>query len=260
MKEKYDRIGKGYDNTRKADPYLLDTMQHLLGLSAHGTYLDIGCGTGNYTVALANRGFQFIGVEPSERMLKVAQQRSESVTWQQGTAEDIPLAEESVEGVLGSLTIHHWGDISKGFQEIYRVLKPAGVFVLFTSTAEQMEGYWLNHYFPKMLADSILQMPEEGVIMAALESSGLKFKDKARYFVKDNLQDLFLYSGKNRPHLYLNETVRNGISSFSDLAVADEVKIGLEKLEADLQNGEWQKVIQDYKNEAGDYCFYTATK
>ncbi|MEL6846516.1 MAG: class I SAM-dependent methyltransferase, partial [Bacteroidota bacterium] len=72
MNEKYDRIGQGYNDTRQADPYLLSRMQTLLHCPVGEQVLDIGCGTGNYTIALAESGLSMIGVEPSEQMLATA--------------------------------------------------------------------------------------------------------------------------------------------------------------------------------------------
>lgn len=50
----YDSIGKNYDTTRKADPYLAARMFSFLKMDdPDATYLDIGAGSGNYTCALA---------------------------------------------------------------------------------------------------------------------------------------------------------------------------------------------------------------
>jgi ubiquinone/menaquinone biosynthesis C-methylase UbiE len=52
----YEQIGKGYDLTRRADPYIVSRLRHHLGVGAHLSYLDVACGTGNYTSALALSG------------------------------------------------------------------------------------------------------------------------------------------------------------------------------------------------------------
>ncbi|GAB5408435.1 MAG: hypothetical protein BalsKO_08000 [Balneolaceae bacterium] len=74
MKAKYNQIGIDYNLTRKADTYL--TEQHLKHLqpNVNEIYLDIGCGTGNYTNEFQKRGFQFIGIDPSIEMLEKAKQ------------------------------------------------------------------------------------------------------------------------------------------------------------------------------------------
>ncbi len=257
---KYDKIGKNYNRTRKADLYLTERLFHHLNPQKTGKYLDIGCGTGNYTIALSQKGIDFIGVEPSDKMLNKARAKNNRIEWKSGKAENIPLENETIDGVLVSLTIHHWTDLNKSFNEINRVLKMNGRFVLFTSTSEQMYGYWLNRYFPKMLKDSIEQMPKFAVIEENLMKNGFEIIETEKYFVRDDLEDLFLYAGKHDPQMYLNEQFRQGISSFSDLANLDEVESGLKKLAEDIEIGKIDEIIDEFENELGDYLFVIAKK
>lgn len=257
MKVKYDKIGTGYNSTRQADPYLADRLLYHLQPKKDRLYLDIGCGTGNYTIILANKGFNFVGVEPSEKMLNEAKSRHQDINWLEGSAEKIPAEDKTFDGIIGTLTIHHWTDLKKAFTEITRVLSDSGRLVLFTSTPEQMKGYWLNHYFPKMLRSSIVQMPLLADIQEAIAQTELEITDIEKYFIKDDLQDCFLYVGKNYPNLYFNETIRHGISSFSSLANIEEVKQGLSKLRNDIDNQVFDKIRDQYVNELGDYLFIT---
>jgi hypothetical protein len=123
-----------------------------------------------------------------------------------------------------------------------------------------MKGYWLNHYFPKMLADSIAQMPSVETTTRAMVKVGMKLLLTEPYFVQQDLKDHFLYCGKERPELYLREDIRRGISSFSDLAIREEVNQGLQKLALDLANHRIEKVMQTYHNTTGDYLFLVADK
>ena len=174
MAVRYDEIGSGYNSTRKADPYLTQKLVEHLSPVKNGTYLDIGCGTGNYTLELEKKGFQMMGIDPSLKMLEKAKRKNPNVDWRVGTVENIELPDNHVEGIIAFLTIHHWSDLQKGFLEIQRVLKPAGRVVIFTSTPEQMKGYWLNHYFPQMLKHSMLQMPDLASIEKAMKLGHLE--------------------------------------------------------------------------------------
>ena len=260
MEVKYDRIGAEYNATRKADPYLTERLYALLSPKAEGIYLDIGCGTGNYTHALHQRGIRFIGIDPSENMLGEAKTKNPSIRWKVGRAEATGLEEESMDGIIGSLTIHHWEDLELGFAELYRVLKPGGKLVIFTSTPAQMQGYWLNHYFPKMLAASMKQMPSLNAVKQGLTSAGFAKPQTETYAIQPDLQDLFLYSGKQNPALYFNAAVRKGISSFSDLAHQEEVETGLIKLAEDMKSDRIGEIIRSYENEGGDYLYLIAQK
>ncbi len=257
---KYNRIGVDYNNTRKADPHLTSRMAFHLQLSANKTYLDIGCGTGNYTKALQSIQGNFVGIDPSEVMLAKAAQVPSEIIWKKGTAENTGLEHESVAGILASLTIHHWTNLEAGFMEMYRVLKPFSRILIFTSSPPQMEGYWLNHYFPRLMKASIKQMPTEEKVKIAMEKAGFRVSNTENYFVQKDLTDLFLYCGKDNPELYFNSQIRKGISSFSDLANKQEVETGLTKLRADIDEGRVNKVMDSYSNFKGDYIFISAIK
>lgn len=260
MTNKYDRIGKSYDTTRCADPYLTARLLELIQPEAHGKYLDIGCGTGNYTAALSTHGLRVVGVEPSGTMLQTAKLRHAEMDWIAGSAEGIPFPPDTFHGAIATLTIHHWHALEKGFSEISRVLKCKGRFVIFTSSPTQMKGYWLNHYFPTMLTASIAQMPSLEAIGSAGEKSGLRIVETQKYDVADDLQDGFLYIGKNKPEMYFEARIRNGISSFSSLANQEEVTSGLLRLKSDMQSGRFETIRKRYENTLGDYLFIVLEK
>jgi len=193
-------------------------------------------------------------------MLDKAKQKNKLIDWRLGQAESITLETESIDGIIGSLTIHHWDALEKSLAELYRVLKPNARIVIFTSTPKQMKGYWLNHYFPKMLEDSMLQMPSFESVKNAMINSGFSNIETELYNIKPNLKDLFLYCGKQNPKLYLNPSIRQGMSSFSSLANKNEVQTGLKMLEKDIFNNCIQVIIDTFKNDFGDYLFVIGKK
>jgi hypothetical protein len=123
-----------------------------------------------------------------------------------------------------------------------------------------MRGYWLNHYFPKMMRNSIRQMPSFDVIEEAMSEAGFVSIDVDNYYVQPELKDQFLYCGKHSPEIYLNGEVRKGISSFSSLANRDEVEKGLDHLNQDLMSGKIHEIMASYENDFGDYSFVKAEK
>jgi ubiquinone/menaquinone biosynthesis C-methylase UbiE len=256
----YNSIGSEYNSTRQADPYIAEKLFQFLSPKTNELYLDIGCGTGNYTIALANKGFSFYGVEPSGKMLDIAKSRNQVINWLIGQAEQILTDDNIFDGCIATLTIHHWADIEKAFKELYRVLKGDGKIVFFTSTPEQMQRYWLNYYFPKTLKDAIKQMPSFETIKNAAANAGFAIKATEKYFIKNDLRDCFLYVGKDKPELYFDEKIRKGISSFSTLSNSDEVKKGLSLLCEDIKNGRFKEIQSKYNNYSGDYLFIVAEK
>jgi len=260
MADLYNSIGVNYNTTRHADPYLTERFLHFLQAGPGKSFLDIGCGTGNYTIALAQNGVDITGVDPSDEMLNVARSRNLVIKWLKGYAEEIPAADGTYDGVMAMLTIHHWKSIPTAMQEIYRVIKPRGVIVLFTAMPPQMKCYWLNHYFPQMTQSSYAQMPGFYDMASALAKAGFNLDTAEKYFVKPDLQDNFLYAGKYKPEIYFDEEIRKGISSFAALSDTAEVEQGLAKLKADIESGEFENIRDESENRMGDYSFIVANK
>lgn len=256
----YDQSGESYNLTRQADPEIVEKLVGILGPKPFGLYLDLGCGTGNYTSALSKEGLNIIGIDPSPEMLKIAKSKYPQIQWQLGSSEEIPLEDASVDGVLVTLSIHHWSNLSTGFQEMNRVVRPGGKCVIFTSDKDQMQHYWLAHYFPKMMQDSIDQMPQLEEVKKGLQETGWTTVETDPYFVSPDLKDHFLYSGKHRPELYLNDQIRMGISSFRSLSNKTEVESGLEQLKADIATGTFAEIKAKFDSSLGDYAFLSAVK
>lgn len=256
----YNTIGKGYNQTRKADPFIAQTLYDLLTPQPNGTYFDVGCGTGNYTIAIANKGVNLYGIDPSDVMIEQAKDKSNKVQWILGNAENLPFDDNHFDGGLATLTLHHWDSIEKGFTEIKRVLKPNAHFVVFAAISDLTKNFWLRHYFPKMIEASAKKEPMLSAIEEAAAVSGLNIIAKEKYFIQDDLQDQFLYVGKNNPELYFNEAVRNGISSFAQLSLKDEVEQGLQQLKTDIENGSFENIRKQYENDLGDYMFIVLSK
>lgn len=81
--------------------------------------LDIGCGSGVYSYALAQLGARkIIGLDHAAPPIRL-----EKFEWNNGDALDIPFGGEEFEFVFSSGVLHHTKDWRKGVSEIYRVLK-----------------------------------------------------------------------------------------------------------------------------------------
>lgn len=252
---KYDIAAERYNYTRTADKFIAGQIEQLLLPQKELNYLDIGCGTGNYTIKLYDRGINIQGIDPSEAMLTKAKEKSAEIIWTAGYAEQLPFADNYFSGAIATLTVHHWSNLADGFLEVYRNLKPGGKFVIFTATQEQMRSYWLCHYFPKMMEKSIGQMPAYNTLVDKCTAAGFVKLLEKKYFIQDDLEDLFLYSGKNKPDLYLDQNIRENISSFKMLGNQSEIQNGLKMLTSDLTDENFEKVKRLFDDQSGDYLF-----
>jgi SAM-dependent methyltransferase len=254
----YDKIGTGYDTTRKADSYITSRLLFHIQPETGRRYLDLACGSGNYTIALKISGLDICGIDISDKMLRLAQQKDPSIGWILGDVEAMPFPDTSLTGAFCVLAIHHLINLQKVFNELFRVVTDR--IVIFTSTAEQMEYYWLNEYFPEAMKKSIEQMPSNKTIEGALRKAGFSQILWDPYEIKDNLQDFILYIGKHRPEMYLDPKTRQGSSTFSSLADPEEVKRGCDLLKADIRSGRIIKITEAYHTNIGDYVFVIASK
>lgn len=253
----YNRIGKTYDATRRADPFIAGRLNRYLNLQIEGRYLDVACGTGNYTAYLAEISGNWHGVDQSATMLEKAREKSERVAWHRADVSALPFDETSFDGAICTLAIHYFGSLEDEFSEVSRVLKTGGAFAIFTSAPEQTGSYWLAEYFPQAIRKSAEALPKLEIICAALRKSGFTRIETENYSVSEDLQDLFLYSGKFKPEMYLDADFRANISTFALLADEREIETGCRRLAADIKSGRIQSTIERHKN-SSDYLFVIA--
>jgi SAM-dependent methyltransferase len=87
---------------------------------------DIGAGTGKLTAMLAGLDADVTAVEPDPQMLAQLRRTLPGVRSVPGSAEELPLADASVDAVLAGQAMH-WFDLDRALPEIARVLAPGGV-------------------------------------------------------------------------------------------------------------------------------------
>ena len=254
----YNRIGKSFDATRRADSFISSRLAFHLGIKSQAIYLDAACGTGNYTLALAEKGGEWHAVDQSVQMIEKASAKSGNVKWKLANVAALPFADANFDGAVCTLAIHHFASLDSAFGEIRRVLKPKNPsLVIFTSAPEQTANYWLAEYFPKAIEKSAGQLPDLKTISDALQNAGFSHIETEPYQVQEDLQDLFLYSGKFQPELYLDAAFRANISTFSLLAEEDEITAGCKGLAADIEDGKIEEIIKRHIN-TDDYLFVIA--
>jgi SAM-dependent methyltransferase len=116
--EVYERARPGYP------PEAIDFL-HELGLGPDSDVLDLAAGTGKLTRALIAAGARVTAVEPLFAMRQMLQQRLPEATVMEGTAERIPVQDESTDLVTVAQAFH-WFDAPAAVQQIARVLRPGG--------------------------------------------------------------------------------------------------------------------------------------
>jgi SAM-dependent methyltransferase len=259
MQKLYDTIGSTYSASRCADPAIARELARLVQIGNDKKFLDLACGTGNYTNALASLGGDWHGVDISDVMINQAREKNFRIEWQLSSADALPFQDDFFDGAICTLAIHHFPELVAAFTEVKRVLND-GPFVIFTAFPDQMQEYWLCHYFPKMMCSSIQQMPTQEFVVTSLHSAGFEIEGVVPFEVTNDLQDLFLYSGRKRPTQYFDPLVRSNISSFASRCSSEELQTGLQLLRAHLESGEFENVARSYQSSHGDYAYVIANK
>jgi ubiquinone/menaquinone biosynthesis C-methylase UbiE len=104
-----------------------------------GEAIDLGCGPGYLVLELAKRskGLHVIGVDCSEEMLIQANANAYKsglagrVSFKIGNAERTPYEDHSLDLVVSTLSLHHWKNPILVMNEIVRVLRPGGGYLIF---------------------------------------------------------------------------------------------------------------------------------
>jgi SAM-dependent methyltransferase len=94
------------------------------------TLLDLGCGSGYWLPGYADEAAEVIGVEPDPRLLPLAAGRDPRARVLQGSAEHIPLADESADVVHARFAYFFPPGCEAGLAEVMRVLRPGGTLVV----------------------------------------------------------------------------------------------------------------------------------
>lgn len=111
-------------------------------------WLDLGCGTGHFTRALAARYAQGEGlaVDIAEGMLRYAGLQGGATHFVAGDAETLPLQDASLDLLFSSLALQWCGDLPQVLSEAQRVLRPGGVLAfssLCVGTLQELRDSWL---------------------------------------------------------------------------------------------------------------------
>jgi ubiquinone/menaquinone biosynthesis C-methylase UbiE len=242
----YNKIGKGYATHRKADPRIVESIYRLLDLPENSLVLDVGAGSGNYSNALAEKGFKIFAIEPSYIMASQAVHHPK-VKWSLGTAEQIPISDRSIDGIIIVCAVHHFKSLGQAALEFDRISK-SGSIVVFTFDPRQSDVFWLAEYFPAIWKEAFLSFFHINSVADSIANSRWTY-EITPFPLPDDLTDKFMASGWKFPEMYLEESMRNSMSAF---ALADPIIVenGIAKLKKDLDSGFWDKTygtIRDKK-------------
>lgn len=125
----------------------LQRLQALAASLQPGRSLDLGCGAGHASFALAAAGAgDVVAYDLSDEMLRVVVAEAGkrglvNLEARQGPVEKLPFADAAFDLVVTRFSAHHWLDMESALAEIARVLKPGGTLVVIDVVAPEMPLY-----------------------------------------------------------------------------------------------------------------------
>ena len=108
--------------------------------------LDCGCGTAPMLTLLHEKYPEkhLTGIDLTPKMIEAAKSKNmENVELVVGDCEDLPFEDNSFDAVICCQSFHHYPDVQKFFDSVYRVLRPDGRLILRDMTADSSAARWI---------------------------------------------------------------------------------------------------------------------
>jgi len=221
-------IPVGYDRGRDHGPEVLqlwmDVVSKYVERQRIHTILDLGCGTGRFSEALADHfNAEVIGIDPSNKMLDQARTKlgDRRVRYEPGRGEAIPLENDSVDLIFMSMTFHHFDDPRLAARECRRVLRDGAVAFLRAGVRDRIPSYPYVEFFPasRPILDNTL--PSTAHVCEVFESAEFSTVE-TRLVTQEIARDYGVYA----------EKIAAGADSVLARLSASDFQAGMERLQA----------------------------
>lgn len=142
VEQMFDTISGKYDGLNRVISFGIDVkwrkkVIQLVAETNPDSILDIATGTGDLIINFANSGAsQLVGLDISEGMLSVGREKIKAkglvdhIQMIQADSEAMPFDDCSFDAITVAFGVRNFETLEKGLGEIYRVLKPGGIFVI----------------------------------------------------------------------------------------------------------------------------------
>lgn len=165
VEKMFDTISSNYDGLNRVISFGIDVKWRkkvvaIVAKTSPKQVLDIATGTGDLAINLAQTGAtKIIGLDLSEGMLAVGKKKiaqkdlSGKIEMVQGDSEALPFSDNSFDAITVAFGVRNFETLEKGLEEIYRVLRPGGIFVVLETSVPTKfpfrQGY--NFYTQNLL-------------------------------------------------------------------------------------------------------------
>ena len=149
-----------------------DTFIGFLAPASGDRILDIGAGTCKNAARVfeVSKGAEVCAIDPNEKKIASARRDRPSVRSSVGVAESLSFPDAHFDKVYSTLALHHFANLDKALDEIARVLKAGGSFVVLEIEPASFSGR-LFRVLGKLMGEKLTFMDKEG-LEARVESGG----------------------------------------------------------------------------------------
>jgi SAM-dependent methyltransferase len=133
----WNACGEAFDRYTTADDSFSDNIERpviegLIGDLTGKRVLDLGCGSGPYSLVFAKRGASVVGLDLSETMVSIAREKSRGLNADFRVADirdPLPFNSDEFDLVFSATALHYVDDLATTIAEVARVMKPGGRFI-----------------------------------------------------------------------------------------------------------------------------------
>lgn len=155
----FNAISKNYDGLNRVISFGIDVKWRkkvvaIVEKNKPKQILDIATGTGDLAIMMAKlQPSKIIGLDISAGMLEVGKEKvakenlSEIIELIVGDSEKMPFEDNTFDAITVSFGVRNFANLNKGLKEIYRVLKPGGVFVILETSVPTKFPYKQGYNF-----------------------------------------------------------------------------------------------------------------
>jgi SAM-dependent methyltransferase len=242
----YDAWAQTYDDTRGASPSVLRPLLEALGPPDGRSLLDIGGGTGNYSVALLEDGFRVSHCDPSAGMVQRAASKMGPTLVADG--QHLPFRENAFDCAVAIKVMNHVPDWSRLFVEAHRILRE-GPLVLVHATRETMRANWITHYIPTIGEQE--RFRPEAETAQQLRAAGFTRVEVGHMYYEDT-EDGSAQALKSFPEAFLDDS-RIMNTSLLSREPPETLTRSLAAIRHDYESGLLVEVIARYQPLAREY-------
>jgi ubiquinone/menaquinone biosynthesis C-methylase UbiE len=146
-----ENYNRGRDHGAAFLQQWMSVVSNRVDLKGVHDILDLGCGTGRFSDALAHTFHaNLMGIDPSTKMLQQARGSNSNsrIVFANGFGEAVPLPADSMDLIFISMAFHHFNDPRIVAEECRRVLRRQGRVCLRTASLEKIPMYPYVPFFP----------------------------------------------------------------------------------------------------------------